>query len=275
MSRRTRVVRLPGDGAARRRGIVLGLFRRGPAPPGPRARPWRALRAQLAAELRLTLRRGESMLAAVVLPAALLVVLSHVPGMDGEGGTVLPGILAIALVATSMVSLGIATGYERHYGVLKRLGATPLGRLSLLGAKAGGVLTLEVAQVVMLGLVAALFAGWGPSVHPGGLALALVLGTSAFAGIGFLLAGTLRAEANLAATNGLFLLLMLGGGTIVPAGRLPAALAVVARVLPADALTQTFAWGTGGPVPPPVALLTLAAWAVGAPLLASRLFSWE
>ena len=46
-----------------------------------------------------------------------------------------PGVLALAVMSTGMVQLAIGTAFERQYGVLKRLGATPLGRPRLLAAK--------------------------------------------------------------------------------------------------------------------------------------------
>ena len=113
-----------------------------------------------------------------------------------------PGVLALSVMATAMVSLGIATGFERRYGVLKRLGSTPLSRGGLLVAKTTTVLALEVVQFVLV-LAVGVALGWnlGTGVFPA-LGL-LLLGTIAFAGIGMLMAGTLRAEANLAASNAL------------------------------------------------------------------------
>ncbi len=39
-----------------------------------------------------------------------------------------PGVLALAVMSTAFTSLAIATGFERRYGVIKRLGASPLPR---------------------------------------------------------------------------------------------------------------------------------------------------
>ena len=113
------------------------------------------------------------------------------------------------------VSLGIGTAYERHYGVLKRLGALPGSRLTLVVAKTLAVLVVEIVQVMVLVIVAVIL-GWKPAGDPLAVALALVLGTGVFAGIGLLLAGTLRAELTLALANGLFLAFLLLGGIVVP-----------------------------------------------------------
>jgi ABC-2 type transport system permease protein len=185
-----------------------------------------------------------------------------------------PGVLALAVMSTAMVSLGIATGFERRYGVLKRLGSTPLSRGGLLAAKTTVVLVIEVLQFAVI-VATGLALGWDPGDGiPAAIGLLLV-GTVAFAGIGLFMAGTLRAEANLALANALFLVLLFLGGMAYPLTRLPDALAVVARALPAAALAesvravlrgQSLPWGHVG---------VLFGWAVGAPLVAARYFRWE
>lgn len=243
----------------------------------------RALWAQVRAETFMTLRRGETLLLTIGIPVVFLLFFSSVHVVD-TGTTkrvtfILPGILALAIMSTAMVSLGIATGFERGFGVLKRLGSTPLGRPRLLGAKVATILVVEALQVAVLVPVGAAL-GWRP---PGGagsaageaLALAL-LGTAAFAGIGLCLAGLLRAEVNLAATNGLYLVLLLLGGMIVPVAKLPAAMGALARALPAAALSGGLhaALGTGTPVPVE-SWAVLSVWAVAAPLAAALTFRWE
>jgi ABC-2 type transport system permease protein len=91
------------------------------------------------------------------------------------------------------------------------------------------------------------------------LAGAVLLGTFAFAGLGLLLAGTLRAEATLALANALFLVALLLGGIILPLDHLPAPLASIAAVLPAAALSDALrvALGAGGDPVGPTAILCL------------------
>jgi ABC-2 type transport system permease protein len=229
--------------------------------------------------LALTVRRSESVLVAVLIPLGLLVFFSLIPGAAPGGGSkvdvLLPGTMCIGVMATAMVSLGIATGYERHYKVLKRLGGTPLGRPRLLLAKAASVLAIELLEVAILVLVAIFMLGWKPHIEPTRLALALVLGTVAFSGIGMFLAGTLRAEANLGVVNGLFLLLIMLGGTVVAVDRLPGFLGPLARVLPAAALTGSLAAALEGGRTLVGSLILLALWAAAAPLATSLTFSWE
>jgi ABC-2 type transport system permease protein len=245
-----------------------------------RALLWRAVGAQTRAELILTLRRGENILITIIVPVLLLVFFAAlgVPGVahDATVSFLLPGILALAIIATGMVNLGIATAYERYYGVLKRLGASPLPRGGLLVAKALTVLLLEIVQVVILLAVAMLGYNWRPS---GSLPLALlvvVLGTLAFAGIGLAMAGGLRAEATLAGANGLYLLFLVLGGAILPLDHLPGPLQSLARVLPASALTDALRAAFDAAAPfPGGALAVLATWAVVALALAARTFRWE
>lgn len=239
----------------------------------------RAFLAQARTELALTLRRSESVLVAILVPVGLLVFFSVVPGSApggvGNVNLLLPGTISIGVVAMAMVSLGIATGYERHYKVLKRLGATPLGRSKLVLAKAASVLAIEVVEVLVLIGIAVVALGWAPHIEPGRLALAIVLGTVAFAGIGLFFAGTLRAEANLAVANGLFLLLILLGGSIVPVENLPGMLEPLARVLPAAALTDAVQGALQGGPTLVGSLALLAVWAMLAPLAAALTFSWD
>jgi ABC-2 type transport system permease protein len=234
--------------------------------------------AQVEAEAFMTLRRGETLLLTVGIPVAFLVFFStsHVVSTPGPAvAFYVPGILALAVMSTALVSLGIATGFERGYGVLKRLGSTPLGRGRLIGAKVATIFLVEMLQAVVL-VPVGFGLGWSP---PGGdageAAAAVLLATVAFGGIGLLLAGVLRAEVNLAAANGLYLALLLLGGMVVPLGKLPGALAAVARALPAAALSDALHGSLGGGAVPNEAWIVLGAWAVGATAVAARTFRWE
>ena len=235
--------------------------------------------AQARAEILMTLRRGESVLVALGIPVMLLVFFSLVDVLptntDEPVDFLAPGILALAVMSSAMVSLGIATGFERQYGVLKRLGSTPLGRPALLAAKTIAVLAVEVLQVAVLVGVAALL-GWDPTGAFGLAVAAMLLATVAFAGLGLLMAGTLRGEMVLASANGLYLVLLLLGGMVVPLDELPGGLRGVARLLPAAALSDALhgAFDAAASVPGR-SWAVLAAWALVAPLAAAATFRWE
>jgi len=235
--------------------------------------------AQTRAELTMALRRGESLLVTIIIPTVLLFLamwLHIAPGtQSAQIAFLLPGILTAAIMSTSLVSLGIATAYDRYYGSLKRLGSTPLPRWGLISAKIVTVLAIEAAQTVLLVLIATIFFGWRPT---GSLPLALLvmlIGTAAFVGLGMLMAGTLRAEATLAGANGLFILFLAIGGVVLPTDHLPVVIQQIAQILPAAALSDALrsamspAGINGG------SLLLLTAWAVVLLVAAALTFKWE
>ncbi|HEY0396823.1 MAG TPA: ABC transporter permease, partial [Acidimicrobiia bacterium] len=195
-------------------------------------------------------------------------------GTDDPVDYLAPAVLALAIMSSAMVSLGIATGFERRYGVLKRLGSTPLGRSGLLTAKTLTVVTVEVIQAVII-VIAALLLGWSPAGGIVAAVLVMIIGTIAFSGLGLLMAGTLRAEATLAVANGGYLLLLVLGGMAYPLSKLPLALQDVARVLPAAPLAECLRGALTGTGIPGARLSILIGWAVLAPLLAARSFRWE
>jgi ABC-2 type transport system permease protein len=243
----------------------------------------RPLAAQTGAEVYMTLRRGETLLLTIGIPVVFLLFFSRVSVVSTPTAApvdfFVPGILALAVMSTAMVSLGIATGFERGYGVLKRLGSTPLGRPRLLGAKIATIVAVELVQAAVL-LPVGFALGWNPggnaSAAVGIAVVAVLLGSAAFAGIGLLMAGTLRAEVNLAAANGLYLVLLLLGGMIVPITKLPSGLASFAKLLPAEALSAALHASLGsGTAVPAESWAVLAVWAVAAPLAAALTFRWE
>lgn len=248
--------------------------------PRPGAAPLsRMIAAQTAFETKMLLRNGEQLLLTVIIPSLLLVLFSAVDIVDtGAGKSVdflAPGILALAVMSTAFTGQAIATGFERRYGVLKRLGASPLPRWALMASKTLSVIVTEVLQVVLLTVIALLL-GWSPHGNPFAVVLLLVLGTAAFSGLGLLMAGTLKAEATLAAANLVFLLLLVGGGVIVPMDKFPAGVRSVLELLPVSALSDglrdvlqhgaSMPWGDLGIV---------AVWAVLGLGAAARYFRWE
>jgi ABC-2 type transport system permease protein len=242
----------------------------------------RAWWAQTRAEVSMTIRRGETLLLTIGIPVLLLLFfsLTHVTASPAKHRVdfIAPGILALCVLSTSLVALSIATGFERSSGVLRRLHVTPLGQRRLIGAKIAGVIVTEIIQVVVLSFVALLLK-WHPD---GGLVgaldvvLALLLGSAGFAGIGLALAGRLRAEVNLAASNGLYLVLLLLSGIVVPLTSMPSVIQRVVIALPSGALAEALhrVLGTGG-VPTIADWVSLGAWAVVAPLLAARTFRFD
>ncbi|MFF7180413.1 ABC transporter permease [Streptomyces sp. NPDC008121] len=248
--------------------------------PRPGAAPvGRMIAAQTALETRMLLRNGEQLLLTVIIPSLLLVLFSTVDIVD-TGATeavdfLAPGVLALAVMSTAFTGQAIATGFERRYGVLKRLGASPLPRWALMTAKTLSVLLTEILQIALLTAIA-LGLGWSPQGNPLAVALLLLLGTAAFSGLGLLMAGTLKAEATLAAANLVFLLLLVGGGVIVPLEKFPDAARSVLELLPISALSDGLRDVLQGGAPMPWGqALTLTVWAVLGLGAAARFFRWE
>ncbi|WP_199546713.1 ABC transporter permease [Streptomyces sp. N35] len=248
--------------------------------PKPGAAPMsRMITAQAAFETKMLLRNGEQLLLTVVIPSLLLVLFSTVDITDTGSGKAVdflaPGILALAVMSTAFTGQAISTGFERRYGVLKRLGTSPLPRWALMTAKTLSVLAVEVLQIALLTAIA-FGLGWSPQGNPLSVLLLLILGTAAFSGLGLLMAGTLKAEATLAAANLVFLLLLVGGGVIVPLDKFPDAAQSVLGLLPISALSDGLRdvlqhgagipWGNLG---------ILAVWSVLGLGAAARFFRWE
>ncbi|WP_347107446.1 ABC transporter permease [Paenarthrobacter sp. S56] len=245
---------------------------------GPASLPRRILQ-QGKYETVTMLRNGEQLILAIVLPLMALIGLAVTPLLDGLGGSrvdiATPGILALCAMSTAFTGQGIATGFDRRYGVLRFLSTTPLGRGGLIAGKILAVLVVLLLQVVVVAAVAAML-GWHP--HPEGwlpgLGL-LVLGAASFTALGLLVAGTVRPEATLAITNLLWILLGALGGIVVPSERLPALAQDIVHFLPSGALGQalrdaflqgTIAWP---------AVLVLLLWTLVAGAAAIRWFKWN
>lgn len=247
--------------------------------PDPRRAPvLRMLAAQAGLELRLTLRNGEQLLLNLIIPVLLTVILVAEPVVTVAGSRsafFVPGVLALAVMSAAFTGQAIATGFERKYGVLKRLGVTALPRSVLLGAKTLAVAAVELIQIAVICLVG-LAVGWHPHGDPLSVVLLVALGTAAFSGLGLLLAGTLRAEATLAAANVVWFVLLFCGDVLFSLSEFPRGVRDVLGVLPTSALAHGLrAVLAHGSLPPWRDLVSLAVWAVLGLAAASRWFRWE
>lgn len=250
--------------------------------PGP-APLRRMIAAQAAQEARQLLRNGEQLTLTLVIPLLLLAAFSLEPLVNFGGGYtridfLTPGVIALAVMSTAFTSQAIATGFERRYGVLKRLGATPLSRQGLIAAKTATVVGVELLQAAIIMLVA-LALGWSPNASPaavGVVPLLVLLGTAAFSGFALLLAGTLRAEATLAAANLIYVVLLGIGGVVFPLTKFPAGARSALELLPTGALSTGLRDALANASAFPARdVVTLAFWAVLGVALAARFFRWE
>jgi ABC-2 type transport system permease protein len=246
--------------------------------PGP-GRPLAMLAAQSGVELRLALRGGEQVLLTLLIPVVLLVgltLVTLVPLPDPRVAAVTPGVLALAIMSTAFTAQAIALGFDRRYGVIRRLAATALPRWLLVAGRLVAVLGVVVVQVVVLTAIA-LALGWRPVLDGVGWALLCVLlGCAAFGALGILVGGTLRAEVTLAVANLIWLVLVFVGGIVVPIDEMPHALAAVAQWLPTAALADGLRLSLdAGAAPTGQQVLVLVVWAVAAAAAAVRLVRWR
>ena len=250
--------------------------------PGAASLP-RMIVAQASLEARTLVRNGEQLLLILIIPVLLLIGFAQGSfiSIGAKGSRVdflVPGIIALAVMSTAFTSQAIATGFERRYGVLKRLGATPLSRVGLIAAKTCTVIAVELAQAaIIVGVGFAL--GWRPHATAAGAVWAVLLaavGTAAFSGLALLMAGTLRAEATLAAANLVYVVLLGMGGVLFSLNKFPAGARGPLKLLPSGALSDGLRSVLGSSGGLPVRdLAVLAAWAVVAIGLAARYFRWE
>jgi ABC-2 type transport system permease protein len=245
----------------------MTTFPAGTFTPAPAAgRKLRMLTAHARTEIALTLRNGEQILLTLLIPVALLVGLTyvHVVSMpEPRVNSVVPRVFALAMMSSAFTGQAIALGFDRRYGVLKRLAATALPRWLLVAGRMVAGFTVVLIQLVVLGVVAAVI-GWTPS--PVALlwtVLLAVFGALAFGALGVLLGGTLKAEVVLALANIIWFVLLLAGGIILPIGG-------IVDFLPSGALTTAMTTALTGTAPGVQPFLVLAIWGVVAGAAATR-----
>jgi len=255
--------------------VAPGTF----APRPGRASAGAMVRAATAQELRIVLRNGEQLLLAFVIPLAALLAMStmHITDLpEPRVDTVTPGILALAIMSASFTSQAILTGFDRRYGVLKRLAATGFPRWLLLAAKFGATAVVIAGQFVVLCLVAALALGWHPHGNPLWVVVLSLLGLGAFIGLALLLGGTMRAEAVLGVANLVWLILVGIGGVLIPLSKAPGWLQTVGGLTPAGALSNglrdVLTYGQG---PGAANIVILVAWLAVGWTATVRWFRWQ
>jgi len=153
-------------------------------------------------------------------PVVLLIFFTLVPvlptGTRHRVDFLAPGILALAVMSTAMVSLGIATAFERSYGVLS--GSVPhpsAGPCCSQPRSSRSSSSRSLRSWFLVGVALAL--GWRPHASAGLAVIAVLLATVA-SGVGLAMAGALRAEVTLAVANGVYvILLLIGRGHLPPA----------------------------------------------------------
>jgi ABC-2 type transport system permease protein len=245
------------------------------APAPGAASPGRRVVRHALTEVLLLVRNGEQLLLALAIPLAVLTVGGIVGGRWGDLSVLTPSVLALAIWSSAFTSVAISTGFERRYGVLERLAATPLGKSGLLAGKIVGIVLIVGFQLLVI-TAAATYIGWRPGFTgaSGAAAVAVVImAIGTFTNLALALAGRLRAEATLAAANLIYVVLLAGGALVLPLDRYPAAVQPVLSLLPTAALGEGLrAAATGTVLGWP--LLVLAVWLAASSALAVKAFRW-
>lgn len=249
------------------------------APVGRPATITRRILNQGRYETATMLRNGEQLILMIVMPLLGLFALVATPLLDDMSHSrvdlATPGILALCALSTSFTGQGIATGFDRRYGVLRYLSTTPLGRGGLIAGKGIAVLSALGLQVALISVVA-LFLGWRPPLAGVLLGIPLlILGAAAFTAIGLLIAGTVRPEATLAITNLGWILFAAVGGIVLPAGKFSNTLAAVVEWLPSGALGNVMRAALLESTLDVRGLIVLLAWTGVAAVAALKWFKWN
>lgn len=261
---------------------VENRFAPGTFTPAPQPAPLpRMIAAQTRMELTLLLRNGEQLLLTLFIPLTLLIGLCLLPidalGADSaeRARALVPAIMAVAIMSTAFTGQAIAVGFDRRYGALKRLGATAIPRWGIIAGKSLAVVIVVAGQSALIGVIGVAL-GWRPSLA--GLFLGIVviaLGTLAFATLGLLLGGTLKAEVVLALGNLVWFVLLALSGLVVFGDEVPDAALWIARCSPSGALTEALTQATQAASFDVFGVVVLLLWAALGGLGAVRWFKFE
>ena len=175
------------------------------------------------------LRNGEQLMLNIIFPVMALIALRFTGLIDEYANSVgvsrmdaaVPGVLALCVISTALSGQGIATGFDRRYGVLRFLATTPLGRNGLIMGKCIAVLVVVAIQFTLVAVL-----GYGLGWRPDAIAVSrsiitMLMGAGAFTALGLLIAGTVRAEATLAIVNIAWVILAGAGGVVFPLKSFP------------------------------------------------------
>ena len=229
------------------------------------------------------LRNGEQLMLNIIFPVMALFALRFTGLIDEYANSVgvsrmdaaVPGVLALCVISTALSGQGIATGFDRRYGVLRFLATTPLGRNGLIMGKCIAVLVVVAIQFTLVAVL-----GYGLGWRPDAIAVSrsiitMIMGAGAFTALGLLIAGTVRAEATLAIVNIAWVILAGAGGVVFPLKSFPDWYAAVVAWSPSaalgDALRGNFIQHQWLADPHWVIIV----WTVVIGFIASRKFKWS
>jgi ABC-2 type transport system permease protein len=234
-------------------------------------------------ETKVFLREPMGVLATLGVPVVIFVILGRTFGAGSFESSAVPDppfnvpILAVLFVAVSaVISLVAIMSIYREGGILKRLRATPLSPVTILGAHVFVKLLFTLAALLLLLVAGRRFVPGAFDVNLPSFGAALLLSTGSILSVGFVIAAIVPA-ARFAQpiTAGIFYAMVGISGLFFPLDLLAPPLRIVALVLPtthAVSLMQSIWDGAGWSLVSTVALVVIA---LACTALSAKVFRWE
>ncbi|HTP19924.1 MAG TPA: ABC transporter permease [Solirubrobacteraceae bacterium] len=253
----------------------------------PRQR--RAFGLLVGSEIKIAIRRPVGLFVAIGIPCALLVIFGSIPATtrpnQALGGIsffnlYVPTLMVFVLIAVGLAGLPQQLSTYRQQGVLRRMSTTPVPPSWLLAAQTTVSLILAVVGIgILVGAGAGAFGLALPHDLGGYLVsfVALVLTAAATIALGLVIAAVAKTpQIAQGLTAVAFYPLAFFSGLYVPIQEIHSQVVTdISKVLPTGVGFTALHAAFGGHGPGVEPLLVLAAWGVGATLLATRLFRWE
>ena len=192
-------------------------------------------------DLKIALRRSESLLVTVVVPIFALISASQT---DGGVKKYLPFVILLTVMGTSLLSIGISTGFDRRYRVLVRLGTTPLGKLGTVLSKILYVFVLETVLLLIVSGVGVAI-GFRPDIKSLLIFPLCWLASISFTSIALIIASNLKAETNLGVQNLVYFLFIIGGSLAFVSKSSNKVVHDLTRLIPSTALHSLLRYTTG------------------------------
>ena len=236
-------------------------------------------------EIKIFLREPMGVVGTLGLPVLLFVVLGRSlrtvrPGADtiAQAPFNVAILAALMIAVNAVLSLVAVISIYREGGILKRLRATPLSPLTILGSQVLVKLVFTVVSLVLLVLAGRQLLPGTLNVPMASFTAALLLSSLSILSLGFVIASIIPTARFAQPIGAAVLYPMIAlSGLFVPIERLPSALRIVAYALPtthAVSLMQGVWDGSGWTAHWGNAVALLVVFAVCS-ALASKVFRWE
>ena len=191
----------------------------------------------------------------------------------------LAGMLGYGAANTAFAGLALIIVARREMGILKRIRSTPLPAATYLGAVITSILIVFALQALALFTLGSILESTPWPSNAVSLAAALLLGTTAFAGLGLAISSVIRSvEGSSAVINIVLLPMAFLSGSFGPTANYPRFLRAIGDVLPlkylVDAVNAIYLHGKQL-WDEPTAVAVLAAWGAFGIAVAMRKFRWE